>query len=381
MRFEYRLVLRSLLSRRRGLVRFTAIVAVIGIAAGVSCLILAQTFARGFQSEMQSKILANTPHISVFANENGPINDWESLVDKIALIENVESVTPTASEPAVIVGGKTSDYAQLQVFGSDLTSDSIEIAVGAELARRTGAVVGNTAEIVTFADGQPKNTQVTVIGEFQTGIFDYDASWVRISAGGYAKLRESASFNPTVLSVKVSDIYRSDKVANYIRERLGTDYRVIDWQEANRPLFAALSLEQKVSFFIIVLITLIAVVNITTTLLLLVNERRLDIAVLRTCGAKSSSIVTMLAVEGLALGIFGIALGIITGLTACFAANYYKLIQLDAKIYSISGIALKPEPLEILVIAIAAFALCVCATFFPALKASGIKPMENLRNQ
>lgn len=382
MRFESKLVLRSLLSRRRGLVRFTATLAVIGIGVGIASLILAQAFARGFQSEMQDKILASTPHIVVFVSEDGRLENWKSVADEIAAVENVEIVTPTTTESAVIFGEKTSAYAQLQISGSDLSRDSIEISVGTELARRIGAVIGTKADLVTFADGAAlKTTQVAVIEVFQTGIFDYDASWVRISADNYIKLHESASFTPTALSVKVSDIYGSDKTANDIRARLGPDFRVVDWQEANRPLFAALSLEQKVSFFIIVLITLVAVVNITTTLLLLVNERRLDIAVLRTCGARSSSIVTMFAVEGLVLGILGIALGIIAGLTACLAANYYKLIRLDAEVYSISGITLRPDPMEIFVAAFAAFALCIFATIFPALKASGIKPMENLRNQ
>jgi cell division protein FtsX len=130
-----------------------------------------------------------------------------------------------------------------------------------------------------------------------------------VDSGFAGKLRVSArtrQFTPSVLSVSVADIYRANETAENIRKTLGENFRVVDWQEANRPLFAALSLERKVAFAVIALIIFVAALNITTTLALLVGERRSDIAVLRTCGARSRSLMTIFLLEGVFLAFAGI---------------------------------------------------------------------------
>ncbi|MDQ2746590.1 MAG: FtsX-like permease family protein, partial [Acidobacteriota bacterium] len=132
---------------------------------------------------------------------------------------------------------------------------------------------------------------------------------------------------------------------------------------------------------IIGLIIFIAALNITTTLALLVNERRFDIAILRTCGATGKSLLTIFLLEGLLIGSIGISLGTISGLLGCFAANYFKLISLSAEVYSLNQITLKPTAAGVLPVICAAFALCLIATLYPARQASRIKPLENLRRQ
>ena len=188
-------------------------------------------------------------------------------------------------------------------------------------------------------------------------------------------------FTPTILSVTVKDIYIANVTAAAIRANLGENFKVLDWQEANQPLFAALSLERKVALAIISLIIFIAALNITTTLALLVNERRLDIAVLRTCGAKTKSLVFVFLIEGLFLAFVGIVSGLIMGLIGCAAGNYFKIINLSAEVYSLSFIPFRPHLANILLIIFIAFLLCLTATIYPAYKASGIKPLENLRTQ
>ena len=224
-------------------------------------------------------------------------------------------------------------------------------------------------------------SRATVTGVFRTGLFDFDSTSVRVSAAGFAKLSGEPQFLPRSLNIAVKDVYRSDETAGLIRKKTGSEFRVIDWQEANRPLFAALSLEKKVAFTIILLIIVIAVLNITTTLALLVIERRTDIAILRTCGAKAKSLVLMFVLEGLLLGTIGILGGTILGLFACWAANASRLISLPADVYSIAYVPLRSAVTDVLIIAAVAFALCLIATFYPAFAASRIKPMENFRIQ
>ena len=183
------------------------------------------------------------------------------------------------------------------------------------------------------------------------------------------------------MSVSVKDIYRAGETANAIREILGDKFKVVDWREANQPLFAALSLERKVALAIIGLIIFIAALNITTTLALLVNERRLDMAILRTCGATTKSLTFIFLLEGFFLGFAGIVGGVIIGLLGCCLGNHFKLISLSAEVYSLNHISFAPTTANVLLIMFAVFLLCLAATVYPAWKASKIKPLENLRRQ
>ncbi len=204
-------------------------------------------------------------------------------------------------------------------------------------------------------------------------------SWIYISPEDFAFLNEQKNFTPTILSVSVKDIYTTKETAEKIKTILDKNFQIIDWQEANQPLFAALSLERKVSLAIISLIIFIAALNITTTLALLVNERRFDIAVLRTCGAKAKTLVSIFLLEGLLIGMIGIVLGLIFGLAACCFGNYFRLVSLSEQVYSLSYIPFHISFLNVFLIVLTALVICLSATVYPALKASRIKPLENLR--
>jgi lipoprotein-releasing system permease protein len=214
-----------------------------------------------------------------------------------------------------------------------------------------------------------------------TGLYDYDSTWVYVSPQLFAYLSNQKDFSPTVLSLTLADIYKAKETADLIRKNLSDEYKILDWQEANKPLFAALSLEKKVSLAIISLIIFVAVLNITTTLALLVNERKLDIAVLRTCGASTKNLLLIFLFEGLLIGLIGIVLGVILGVTACFISNYFKLISLEKEVYSLEYISLQINLTDVFFITLIAFVLSLLATIFPAWKSSKIKPLENLRRQ
>jgi len=401
--YELRLAWRYFRARRKSLARFTSLAAIVGIAAGVASLILAQSLARGFSDEMQDKILANTAHVSVFRADGAEISDWQTIKASLEKAENVKLVSATTYESAVIAGAQATSYAVLRVesresadFGfriSDFgfqdkdprpkTQDRpVEISLGKELAEKNFLKIGDEAEIILLENEIAPVTRKVYIKEiFQTGLYEYDATWIYISSDDFTRLKERPNFTPTILSVSVRDIYQADKTADWIRASLGDDLKVVDWQEANQPLFAALSLEKRVALAIISLIIFIAALNITTTLALLVNERRLDIAVLRTCGARTRSLVFIFLIEGLLLGFTGIVVGVILGLLGCFLGNYFKFINLSKEVYSLSYIPFHPNLENILPVIFIAFLLCLAATVYPAAKASRIKPLENLRQQ
>ncbi|MCY7347543.1 MAG: ABC transporter permease [Pyrinomonadaceae bacterium] len=379
MTFEFKIAFRYFRARRKSLARFTSLAAIIGIAAGVAALILANALAKGFADEMQNKILANTAHIAIFAADGAEIFDWETVKEQLETIENIENIAPTSYENALLIGETETSYAILKVQNQSNNVRGLNVAVGAKLAEKLNLKIGDTAEIATIENQTPSRVRVAEI--FQTGLYDYDATWIRIAPENYARLHRRQIFTPTILNISVKDIYRANQTAAEIRQIPGDKFKVVDWQEANQPLFAALSLERKVALAIISLIIFIAALNITTTLALLVNERRLDIAVLRTCGAKARSLTAIFLLEGLFLGFAGILLGVISGLLGCFLANYFKLVSLPAEVYSLNQITLAPTLANVLLIACAAFPVCLAGSVFPALKASKIKPLENLRRQ
>lgn len=362
------------------------IVAVAGIAAGVAALIVAQSLSRGFAAEMREKILANTAHITIFRKDGAEISDQEFLRTKIEKLETVASAEATVYESALIVGAKTNAYCVLRTVSNskfkNQTPGKIGIAIGAQLAEKTGLRAGDETEIILPRENSPPKTARVMVAEiFRTGLYDYDSTWVYLAPEDFAALSGRANFAPTVLNVTLKDIYSAGATANEIRRLLDEDFRILDWQEANQPLFAALSLERKVSFAIISLVVFIAVLNITTTLALLVGERRFDIAILRTCGAQTRSLAFVFLFEGLMLGITGIVFGLISGISLCFAANYFRLVSLPAEIYSLSFVPLRPQIFDVLLIIFAALALSLAATVYPAFRAARIKPLENLRNQ
>jgi lipoprotein-releasing system permease protein len=376
--FELKLAYKYFRTRRKSLARFTSAAAVVGIAAGVASLIIAQSLARGFADEMRSKILANTPHIAVFLKDGGAISNWREIAENLKTAENTGEVLPTAYENSLITGAGETAYAILKVQNQTNLTGS-QAAVGARLAEKLNLKTGDEAEIVTLENQTP--ARIRVAATFETGLYDYDSTWIYLTPEKHAQLHGQSQFQPTILNVSVKDIYRAHETALEVRELLGENFKVVDWQETNRPLFAALGLERKVALAIIALIIFIAALNITTTLALLVNERRLDIAVLRTCGASTRSLIGVFLLEGLFLGFTGIFGGLILGLGGCFLGNYFRIISIPAEVYSLNYIPLRPDISNVLLIVSSAFVLCLAACLYPALKASRIKPLENLRSQ
>lgn len=378
MSFEFRLAYKYFRARRKSLARFTSAVAIVGIAAGVASLIIAQSLARGFADEMRDKILANTAHVSVFMSDASEITNHGEITESLKTIENVSAVSPTAYENALLIGAAETSYAILKVQNHNSLNGS-QVALGARLAEKLNLTPGGEAEIATLENQTP--SRVRVAETFETGLYDYDSAWIYLTPEKFAQMHGRAEFVPTTLNVSVRDIYASRATALKIRAQLGENFRVVDWQETNRPLFAALSLERKVALAVIGLIIFIAALNITTTLALLVNERRLDIAVLRTCGARTRHLLTVFLLEGLFLGFIGILAGVALGLAGCFLGNYFKLVSIPAEVYSLSYIPLRPDASNILLIVLIAFLLTLAATVYPAFRASRIKPLENLRTQ
>jgi lipoprotein-releasing system permease protein len=261
-----------------------------------------------------------------------------------------------------------------------------QVIIGAELAAKTGLLtVGDEGWLVTGEkiDEPPgfatRARRVRVAGIFRTGLYEYDATWVYVLLADAAEIAGAPAESAAVLSVETSDLYRAPEVAARIRQSLGGEFAVVDWQEANRPLFAALALERRTVSIIVALVIFVAALNITTTLVLVVVERRADIAILCAMGARASSVMLVFVAEGAIIGAVGASLGVALGLLACFVGDRYKLVSLPADVYSLSFVPFHPRAAETALAALVAFAVCLAATLYPARSAARLRPAEALR--
>jgi lipoprotein-releasing system permease protein len=372
--------------RKRRIARATSIAAVLGICMGVAALIVAFALSNGFRDEMKDKILQGTAHLSVVRADGRPIENHAELAGRLREVDGVVSASATTYDGAIARGSKGSGYAVLRGIENDQPSRWLNegsfaplfapaeipnVVVGVDLAARIGVSVGDVFQVM------PANEQVTrrlrVAGTFRSGLFEYDSTWIYVAFAG-------DNHAASVMSVQVSDADNVKQVGASVSKVLGSGYTLIDWQQANQPLFSALALERRMGLFIIGLIIAIATLNITTMLILVVVERRRDIAILRALGATRAGVMLVFIIEGAVAGAIGAITGVVLGFVLCLIGNHYKLVSLPADVYSISNVPLTPRPTEMFLAALVAFVLSVLATIYPARAASRMRPVEALRD-
>ncbi len=439
MPYELFLALRYLYSRRRRpMARVTALVAIAGIAVGVAALIVAMALANGFRDEMREKILRGTAHVSLMRKDGEPMTDWATVAKQVQETDGVAGATATTYDGALLSGNAGSAYAVVRGIdqnsiaaveevrrtliegklddlfknqpavvqneiktppsnpdqaGPDLSyseapaeAATTEAIIGSELAARTGLKFGDIAQIIS-GDSQltplglaPRFRRLRIAGIFRSDLYEYDASWIYVSLSDAASLAGAPAGSAAMLSVSVRDIYAANEVAGRIRQRLGGEYTTVDWQEANRPLFAALALERRMGLVIIGLIIFIATLNITATLVLVVVERRIDIAILTAMGARARNIMLVFMIEGALVGLIGAATGVVVGLVACMVGDRFKLVSLPADVYSLSNVPFHSRAQDVALAAAVAFVLSLIATIYPAQAAARVRPAEALRD-
>ena len=225
----------------------------------------------------------------------------------------------------------------------------------------------------------PEIKKIRIVGIFRSGLFEYDSTWIYVSLTTANNL-SSNNHAGTVISAQVKDVEHVGQTSEEIRKRIGNSFTVIDWQQANQQLFSALALERRMGLFIIGLIIAMASLNITSMLILVVVERRRDIAILNALGAGRRGVLLLFVIEGAIVGFIGAVGGMILGLACCAIGNYFKVVSLPPDVYSISNVPLNIHLSEALLSALVAFLLSVVATIYPARAASQTRPIEILRD-
>ena len=406
MFFELFFALRYLKAKRKqAFIPVITVISVLSVMVGVMSLIVVLSVMNGFRDDLMSKILGVNSHVLVL-NYGGAFKDYEKVGKRVEAVDGVLAWTPFIYSQgminssgnvsmAVIRGldpGSVVNVLDIESMIKKGSLASIEgsvdglpgIIIGNELSRKVEAHPGDTLTVVS-PDGEstpsgraPKTRKYKVAAIFDSGMYDYDASMAFIS------LKESQDFlglgdRVTGLEIKVRDVYRADTVAQAIQEKLGYPYWTRDWKLTNRNLFAMLSLQKTTLFVILSMIVLVGALSIIGTLVMVVMEKKKDIAILRAMGTSARSIMSIFILQGVFVGIVGTLSGLVSGLGICFILAKYQFITLPADVYYISALSVQIEFSDVFFVALSAVIICFFATLYPSWRASRLNPVDAIR--
>ena len=351
-------------------------------------------------------MLGATANINLVRKENDGIRDFDSLSQRLARLPHVVATAPSLYEEALVSSSSRAQGALLKGVEADqevnvgtllrhLREGSLAglsetfpnadpIIIGKEMATTLGVYVGDTV-LVTSPQGYltpqgivPKFRHFRVVGVFDSGFYDFDATWAFTNLAAAQRLFDLADV-VSVIEFKIDDIYRAPEVAEEIRRAAGKGFDTTTWIEQNHSLFSALRLERLVTILTIGLIVVVAALNIFIALVMMVMEKNRDIAVLMSMGARQRQVWAVFTLHGVAIGGVGTLLGLILGYGVSWLGNTYKLIPLQADVYALSSVPFHAHPLDGVWIAVAAITISFLATLYPSLAAARLNPVEILR--
>jgi lipoprotein-releasing system permease protein len=406
MIFEWLVALRYLRSPNRpAVLRLVTLLAVIGVTAGVTTLVVALSMNSGFREAIRDRLLSVTAHVNLKPLSLNGIRNYHQLMARLSGTPGVRSIEPAVYDQALLSSGvhphgivlKGVDP-ELEIRASEalhhLDSGSADFLADADgiPALLIGRLLADDAKIsvgdyVTLTSPQgnltpfgmlPRSRRFRVTGIFDSGFYDYDANWGFVtlaSAQSLAGIGDVVS----LLEVRVAKLDDARAVATDLLRRAGDGFTVTTWMDENRALFRALSLEKLVTALFIGLITFVAGLNILVVLTMTVTDRARDIAVLMAMGARRKQIRAIFLLQGLAVSVTGILAGLVVGYGLAFFADRWRLIPLNPEVYAIPYVPFHANGFDAVWIAITALAISVAATILPARSASRILPVEILR--
>ena len=391
--------------RKQAFISIITIISVAGVMVGVMALIVVLSVMNGFRADLMSKILGVNSHLLVLSY-GGAFSGHEKVAKKINRMEGVIATTPFIYSQVMVnnmgsvsgailrgldtrTAGRVVSIENMIKKGSLSSLDKIHdgfpaIITGSELSRQIGVQPGDILTLVspqgklTPLGRAPNSRKYKVTAIFDSGMYEYDSSMAYIS------LKEAQDFlgmekRVTGIEVKVTDIYKADRIGESIEKELGYPYWTKDWQLMNRSLVSALRLEKITMFIILTMIVLVGALNIISTLVMVVMEKYRDVAILRAMGATAKSIMTIFMFQGLLVGLVGTLTGLASGLGICHLLAKYKFIKLPADIYYISTLPVRVEVSDVLFVTLAAVLIAFLATIYPSWHASRLNPVEALR--
>lgn len=402
--FEWFVSLRYLRAKRKQkFISLITLISILGVAVGVLALIVVLSVWTGFTEGLRDQIIGVNAHALV-QRFGSAISDAEDVTAKIEAVDGVVATTPYIYGQALISSASQSTGVVLrgidpasamrvlsigqkmqagQLTDLDKPLDVPGIVLGRDMARQLQVGVGDRVRLMS-PNGPlspmgvlPKIRTCVVVGVFHTGMSEYDSTM------GYISLETARSLTDLRrgvhgIEIRVRDIDQADRTAAAVQQALGQTYSVRDWMRINQNMFAALKLEKTGIFIALNLIILVAALNIISALTMVVMEKTRDIAILKSMGATTRSIMHIFLYQGMIIGLSGTVFGLAGGLGLCALLKRYKIIELPPDVYPMSTMPIKVVPFDVGVITLSALVITLAATLYPSWKASRVRPAEAL---
>ena len=395
--------------RRNHFISFISMTSMIGLSLGVLAMIVVLSVMNGFQREMSARILGMVPHAAVLGAQ--PLDNWQAVADAALKNPEVLAAAPLtemegmlsykgAMQPIQISGidpaqeGKVSIVADHIVQGrlDDLKPGEFGVVVGEMTARRFGLRVGDkltliVPEVSTAPGGiTPRMQRLNVVGVFKVGA-ELDGSMGLIHMADAASMQRWAPNQVQGVRLKVKDLYAAPQVSRAIVGELGEQYRADDWTHTQGSLFSAMKMEKTMIGLLLMMIIAVAAFNIIATLIMVVNDKGADIAILRTIGATPAQIMGTFMVQGSLIGVVGTLIGGVLGVIA--ALNVSQIVGwlervsgqhiFTSDVYFISTLPSELQWGDVALICTAGLVMSFLATLYPAWRASQVEPAYALR--
>ena len=397
---------------RNGFISFISLVSMVGIGLAVAVLIVVLSVMNGFEYELRQRILNIVSHATISGVE-APLEDWRAMREFVLASPDVIGVAPYVDGQGLLMAGET--LAGVQVRGIDpaLETDVSVIAellgqgsleslepgtygalIGTALAAQLGVGVGDSVVLV-LADGTvtpaglaPRMRRLQITGTFEAGMFEYDRGLIYVHLEDAARLFRTGG-EATGLRLAVADIFQAGAVSAELARALGGGFYISDWSRQHVNFFRSIQLTKSIMFVILSLAIAVAVFNILSTLVMVVRDKRGDIAILQSFGASSRSITALFATQGTMIGVIGTGLGVVLGVAiASQLGSALILVEsvlgidlLSGEVYFISDLPTDIRAGEVTRIALMGIFLAVSATIYPAVSASRQPPVEALRHE
>jgi lipoprotein-releasing system permease protein len=398
-----------LLKRKDHFISFISTTSMVGIALGVAVLITALSIFNGFSKEIRSKILGITPHVTL-RSFYGPLRNWQSLVDNLTTNPQISGVAPYisqhgllswqgSSKPVMVLGIDNQQIANVYPLENNLTSGKLDnlnagsfnIFVGQELADHLGLEVGNEISLiipkvnVSPVGVVPRIKKLKIAGIFKTGTpYDHNHIFLNIlDAGKLYKMYAGISG----IQIKLNNELLAKKIALQISKGFAYRYSVSDWTVEFGSFFEALKMEKTVMWCVLLLIIAVAAFNLVSSLIMLVTDKRSDIAILRVMGATPKGVMSIFMVQGGAIGFIGTVFGLILGLILAynvtdivnFLQNVFNVQFVSEENYWIGFVPSDIRFMDVFWVCCLSLLMSFIATIYPAYRASNVKPAEALR--
>ncbi len=382
-----------LTKRKEKFISLISVISVLGIAIGVMALIVVIGVMTGFDRDLRDKIVGNFSHLTVSGARPMSYAEYESIAAKLKGYPEVIASSPYAQGQVLIE--ESGKFMALGIKGVELAKEQYvtkikdyiikgsftglvpgTVIVGKELALYLGLKVGSELNIYSPFGKQYK---LKIAGIFMSGMYDYDLNLLLVHLETAQNILEMGK-GISACALKLDNMFSADKVKDKLQREIGFDYNIKTWMEANQSFFAALKLEKLVMFIILALIILVASFNIISTLVVLVVDKTKDIGILKALGMNAGNIRKIFIYEGVIIGGLGTFLGAAGGIILCLLLKKYQFINLPQDIYYINRlpVAIELWP-DVALIVILALVITLISTFYPAIKAARLSPVEALR--